>query len=187
MHEPPQLPTGRTNRRVLVILAAVVLVGAVAGLLVWRLGGRTDTARPATARPTTTTTTTHPPAGVQPLAGHHFCVGSIRIYTNTDADMLRIAQTLGGDARAAGVFTRTKQEAYEEYQRVFADQPGLLTIARPEALPAEIDVLPAAQLNLARFADQLRVQFPAAQTVDWTPRAPTCPASGEWPTPTPTR
>jgi hypothetical protein len=121
------------------------------------------------------------------LAGHRFCSGSIRIYTNTDADMQRIAQTLGGDPRAAGVFTRTKEESYTEYQRVFADQPSLLNIARPEALPAEIDVLPAAHLDAARFADQLRAQFPAAQSVDWTPRAPTCPAGGEWPSPTPTR
>jgi hypothetical protein len=183
MHEPTEAPTGR----VLVILAVVILVGAVAGLLVWRLGGRTDTAplSTTTSRPVTTTTN-RPPAGVQPLAGHRFCGGSIRIYTNTDADMLRIARTLGEDSRSAGVFTRTKQESYAEYQRVFADQPSMLTAVRPEALPAEVDVLPATHLDLARFADQLRAEFPTAQTIDWTPRAPTCPASGEWPSPTPT-
>jgi hypothetical protein len=120
MHEPPEPPTGRTNRRLVGILAAVVLVGVFAGLLVWRLGGRTDTAQP-----------NHPPAGVQPLAGHQFCSGSILIYTNTDADMRRIAQALGADPRAAGVFTRTKQESYTVYQRDFADQPSLLTLARP--------------------------------------------------------
>jgi hypothetical protein len=173
MSEPQEPPTGRTNRRLIGILAAVVLVGVFAGLLVWRLAGRTDTAQP-----------NHPPAGVQPLAGHQFCGGSILIYTNTDADMQRIAQALGADPRAAGVFTRTKQESYTVYQRDFADQPSLLTLARPAALPAEIQVLPAANLDPARLADQLRAQFPAAQTVDWVPRATTCPANGEWPSPT---
>lgn len=169
-------PTGRANRRLAGILAAVVLVGAFAGLLVWRLGGHTDTAQP-----------NHPPAGVQPMAGHQFCSGSVVIYTNTDADMQRIAQTLGGDQRAAGVYTRTKLESFAQYQRDFADQPALLTIARPAALPAEIQVLPAAQIDLTRFADQLRAQFPTAQTVNSIPRAATCPADGEWPSPTPTR
>jgi hypothetical protein len=188
MHAPPQPPGGRTNRRVLVILAAVVLVGTFAGLLVWRLGGHTNTATPATTKPTTAspTMTSRPPGGVQPLAGRQFCGGGVRIYANADADMLRIAHALGGDSRAAGVFTQTKEEALAAYQRIFANQPSLLTLVRPEALPAEVLVLPATQVDLARFADQLRAQFPTAQTVDSTPRAPRCPASGEWPSSTPT-
>jgi hypothetical protein len=160
------------NRRVLLILTAAVLLAALAGLLGWRLSARPDTAAPATI-------------GVQSLAGHQFCGGSIRIYT--DADMLRIAHTLAVDSRSVGVFTRTKQESYVQFQRDFAGQPGLLTLARPAALPAEIDVLPATHVDLAQFADQLRSQFSAAKTVGWAPRAPTCPASGEWPSPTPTK
>lgn len=188
MHAPPQPSAGRTNRRVLVILAAVVLVGVVAGLLGWRLSGHTNTATPITTGPATASPTmaSRPPGGVQPLAGRQFCGGSVRIYTAADADMLRIAHALGGDSRVAGVFTQTKEEAFAAYQRIFASQPSLLTVARPEALPAEVLVLPATQLDLGRFADQLRARFPTAQTVESTPRAPRCPASGEWPSPTAT-
>jgi hypothetical protein len=181
MHEPAQPPDGRTNLRVLVILAAVVLVGAVAAVLVWRLGSRT--AAPATAN--------HPaaislPAGVQPLAGRAFCGGSIHIYTDTDTGMFRIAQALGTDPRTAGVFTVTKQESYTRFKQDFADQPSLLNIARPEALPAEVLVLPATHVDLAGFTAQLRTQFPTAQSIDSTPRTPTCPASGQFPPATPT-
>ncbi|HYS38231.1 MAG TPA: hypothetical protein VEO01_21645 [Pseudonocardiaceae bacterium] len=183
MYEPAQSPDGRTNHRVLVILAVVVLVGALVAVLVWRLGGRTDTAAPTNSP---ATTTNRSPAGVQPLAGRTFCSGSIRIYTDTDTGMLRIAQTLGTDSRTAGVFTVTKQESFTQFKREFADQPSLLNIARPEALPAEVFVLPAAHIDLAGFAAQLRTQFPTAQTVDWTPRSPTCPASGQFPPSTPT-
>ncbi|MPZ80865.1 MAG: hypothetical protein GEV28_10885 [Actinophytocola sp.] len=62
--------------------------------------------------------------------------------TDPDAPMRLAAEELRGDPRVEAVETETRQETFERFKEIFADQPDLLDVVRPEALPASVTLLP---------------------------------------------
>lgn len=83
---------------------------------------------------------------------------------DTDAEMEAVAARLRNDDRVDAVSTQTKMQAYERFKYVFANQPDLVKLARPEALPASVWAEVRGPLR-AELADQLRSEFPDAQEV----------------------
>ncbi|MFD2473654.1 permease-like cell division protein FtsX [Amycolatopsis silviterrae] len=101
-----------------------------------------------------------------------------------------VARVLRGDPRLLRSCTQTRQDGYARFRKMFANQPDLLDLLEPDAVPASVTVVPKNQADTEGFAEQLRVQFPAARKVsddtDFRSRItgpgyrdPTCPPSGE--------
>ena len=59
----------------------------------------------------------------------------------------------------------TQQEAYERFKQTFAQQPELVELARPEAMPASLTLLPAEGLYPGDLADALTDELPEIDSV----------------------
>lgn len=130
-----------------------------------------------------------------PLDGRQLCADLIKVDFGSDEDMRQAAEVLRVDTRTGRLFTETKQEAYVHFKEIFKDMPDLLADARPEALPASLQIVPRGQDDLHAWADELRARLPRATDVVANIRAdlaaqleaqgmepPTpCPPSGEFP------
>ena len=82
-----------------------------------------------------------------------------------DAAMLQAAEELDGDERIASVETETQQETYEQFKKNFAQQPELVKLARQEAMPASLTLLPADGLHPGDLADALLDELPEIDSV----------------------
>lgn len=82
-----------------------------------------------------------------------------------DAAMRQAAEKLDGDERIASMETETQQEAYEQFKQTFAQQPELVELARPEAMPASLTLLPADGLYPGDLADALTDELPEIDSV----------------------
>jgi hypothetical protein len=100
-----------------------------------------------------------PPDGRQ-LVTAYFQNGSV------DAEMRAAAEKLRDDDKAATVMTETQDEAYARFLKIFADRPDLTSLARKEALPASVNVLPVDGVSLNALADHLRDVLPKADDVE---------------------
>lgn len=87
------------------------------------------------------------------------CPGRVIVYFHTDEEMTAAAEKLREDPRVMLVQTETKAEAYKRFKEIFADQPELVELARPEALPASVRVRPADGIDVRRLTDWLREDF----------------------------
>lgn len=76
-----------------------------------------------------------------------------------DPAMRQAADALGEDDRIAWVKTETQQEAYQRFKEIFAEQPELLELARPEVLPASVTLLPAEGVYPGDLADAITDEF----------------------------
>jgi cell division protein FtsX len=86
----------------------------------------------------------------------------VDIYLHDDAELPQVqAKVLATHQDVESVTTQTKQQSFEELQRLFADQPDLLKTARAEAMPALVKVWPKAGLSASALGDKLTQQFPA--------------------------
>ena len=94
------------------------------------------------------------------------CLVRADLYVDTDAAMQELATALRGDQRVKWLTTRTKQQAYEEFKRVFADRPELVEVARPEAFPASVRVVLGQGTDPGRFGDDARKR---SADVDYRP------------------
>ncbi|SFP83989.1 hypothetical protein SAMN05421810_103574 [Amycolatopsis arida] len=145
-----------TGRRLPLVLAlGLVLVAVVAGAWVW--GGERR---------------------VRGAAGPIPCPREVVVSFRTDADMFAGAERVAGIVDVESVATETQQQAYERFREIFKDRPDLLEIARPEALPASITVLPTVSADRDGLVAALRAQLPMADEVDaldcfWAPAPPT--------------
>lgn len=81
---------------------------------------------------------------------------------DADANMEAAAGSLRADKQVAAVGTETRQRAFERFKEIFKDQPELLKLARPEALPASVYVLPIRGIRPEDLANRMRTQFPTA-------------------------
>ncbi|WP_246258337.1 permease-like cell division protein FtsX [Amycolatopsis anabasis] len=138
MTAPRRLP----SPQILAAIVVVVVAAAVAALVIW---GANRTV-PGTASPIP-------------------CPREILTYFHTDADMLA-AQDKVRDPRIQSTTSETQLQAYERFKVIFKDQPELVELARPEALPASITVFPTAEADREQLVAWLRAQLPAAQEVD---------------------
>jgi hypothetical protein len=104
-----------------------------------------------------------------PVAGPEGCGtnrNQVRIEfegADPDTPMLAAADRLRQDKQVVAIRTQTRPQAFEEFQRVFKDQPDLLKIARPEALPASIWLVTAHDTKPADLATRLQTDLPAAK------------------------
>jgi hypothetical protein len=81
--------------------------------------------------------------------------GDIEVFMTVDATPEQIdavAEGLAQDARVGSVDHLTKQDAYEEFTRIFADQPELLASTRPEALPESFRLIIADDADVDAIA-----------------------------------
>jgi len=122
------------------VLGVVAVVG-VTGMVVW-------------APAVTSTQAAAPRQCAQP--------DEVDIYLHDDADLSQVqAQVLATHQDVESVVTQTRQQTFEEFQRMFADQPDVLKTARAEALPAVVKVRPKPGASASALGDRLTRQFPA--------------------------
>jgi hypothetical protein len=108
------------------------------------------------------------PPGFQALSPEQYdkCVRTVVLYFNDsdpDQDMRAAADRLRGDERFESVEEETRQEAYVKFKETFADQPELVELARPEALPAAVHLMVREGTTAQQFEGELRVEFPEAE------------------------
>jgi cell division protein FtsX len=90
----------------------------------------------------------------------------IDIFFKADADMTRAADRLRTDPDVTKLVVETKQQSFERYKRLFADQPELLQLVRVEAMPARVGLEPAHNMNRVDLANKLKPMFPAGEVQD---------------------
>lgn len=126
-----------------------------------------------------------------PLAGHNLCA-SVAVYFRTDEEMRDAAGKFRDDPKARRVFVQTKAEAFARFKDVFKDQPELLQLTTPDALPASVSLLAVPGTDLDAWARELHARFPnadqvqvndlneAATRLNFTAPPPKCPREGEY-------
>jgi cell division protein FtsX len=133
-----------------VVLAAAGLAVVVAGAVVAIVLTRSDLT--ATA------------AG-QPAAGHGICATQVSIAVQTDEEAQQIIKALHADQRVDAAALQDKQQTYQIFETEFQDQPSLAALGRPEALPAQVWIRPAAGVDPNQLVKAYKAQFPTAQYV----------------------
>lgn len=86
-------------------------------------------------------------------------------YFENDADLRAAARKLRDDDRIAARDTQTKREAFARFKILFADQPELVKLARPEAMPASLWLLPAEGTTPADLVEWVRDTLPVVDSV----------------------
>lgn len=81
------------------------------------------------------------------------------MYTKGDPEMRQAADQLRGDPEVGSLAIEDRLAAYERFKVMFKDQPELVKLARPEALPASVWVAVAPGVDQIRFADRLRQEL----------------------------
>ncbi|OZM71130.1 hypothetical protein CFN78_21955 [Amycolatopsis antarctica] len=144
------------------MLALLVVVAAGAGIgvgaLLWAGGPETPVAERPPAYP----------SGYVRLTPEEYdrCVREVSVHFDGDAPdpvMRAAADRLRDDPRFESARPRTRQESYEEFRRVFADQPEVVALARPESLPATVILLVRRGGVGVRAQGDLRAEFPDAE------------------------
>jgi cell division protein FtsX len=87
-----------------------------------------------------------------------------------DARGRRTAQ-LRDDKRFESVREETRQEAYDRFKEIFADQPDLVENASPESLPASVQLVVRKGSTGKQVEGALREEFPDSEVTvrDWCP------------------
>jgi hypothetical protein len=145
-----------------VITALVAAVAAVTVIAVLNSGGGGGIADPRLAAQ----------ESVQPrdcVPGEMVAI----VYFDTDEEMTATAERLREEPSVAAVQVWTKAENFEHFKELFKDQPELVELARVEAIPASIQLLPVGRTSPDKLIDQVSDVLPAdadAQTVPCKPR-----------------
>jgi hypothetical protein len=144
---------------VAVLLVVAIGAGFGAGALIW--AGRVEQV--------------YPP-GYKALTQEQYdkCVRSVIVYFNggdPDPTMRAAAARLRDDERFESVREETRQQAYVKFKKTFADQPDLVELARPEALPASVQLVVRKGSTGKQVEGALREEFPDAEVTlqDWCP------------------
>lgn len=132
------------------------------------------------------------PSGPIPLGGREVCANTVTVVLNTDDEMTTVAEALRGDPRVTRSYAQTGQDAWEQFQRMFANQPELLEMTGPDGPSglgdrrAEGPDRPGSRrrpaprgVPAARFVkndNELLSRITGPKYTD-----PTCPSSGERP------
>jgi cell division protein FtsX len=163
MSDPSAAPAA-TGRRAPWWLVAVLLVVAVgagfgAGALMW--AGQVEKV--------------YPP-GYKALSPEQYdkCVRSVIVYFDSedpDPVMRAAAEELRDDPRFESVREETRQQAFERFKETFKDQPELVKLARPEALPASVQLMVRKGTTAKQAEPALRADFPDAEVSfqNWCP------------------
>jgi cell division protein FtsX len=92
----------------------------------------------------------------------------IDMYLKTDDEMRQLAGKLRDDQRVGELTTETKQQAYERFKRIFADQPDLANSSSPETMPAAVRLSPAEGTSKEELIGQLTAEHPEAEVRGYT-------------------
>jgi hypothetical protein len=108
------------------------------------------------------------PPGYQALTPEQYdkCARSVIVYfggSDPDPTMRTAAAQLRDDKRFESVREETRQEAYDRFKVIFADQPELVEKARPEALPASVQLVVRKGSTGKQVEGALRAEFPDAE------------------------
>lgn len=152
---PPPPPRRRRGLVWLALGAGVVLLAGGA-LTVW-LGTRPPAHHD------------HGPLPISDTQDHCYDNGRqsiITIYFNPpdpDPAARAEAEKLRTDQRISALGFEDQQHAFERFKVIFKDQPELVKLTRPEALPASVWVHPSDLISLDELTDQLRRELPSAE------------------------
>lgn len=93
---------------------------------------------------------------------------------DVDTAMREAVARLRADPRFESVRARTREEAFTEFKEIFADQPELLAVARPESLPASALVMVRQGNTAQQVEGALRKEFPGSEVTvqKWCPPPP---------------
>lgn len=122
---------------------------------------RCDEANKASSRRMPTAPSRTPPTNA-PVAGHAKCrvySEQVIVYFDTDAEAAAFVSEFRPDPRVGALTTETKAQAYERFKEMFASQPEVVEMARPEALPASVWLAVAPGSDRAAFAAELKSRF----------------------------
>ena len=116
------------------------------------------------------------PPGYQALTPDQYdeCVRTVIVYfdgSDPDPTMRAAATQLRDDKRFESVREETRQEAYDRFKEIFADQPDLVESASPESLPASVQLLVRKGSTGKQVEGALREEFPGSEVTvrDWCP------------------
>lgn len=134
-----------TVRKKYVVMAAVLGIVGIAGtgLVVWSPWSSPQTS----ARPC-----------VKP--------DEVDVYFTSDNQMNQAVGQVRAEHPDATVTGQTQQQTFEEYKRMFADQPDVLKLARPDGLPAVVKVVPNPGVPAGPVGDALSKQFPPPAKIE---------------------
>lgn len=145
-----------------VVAAAFVVavgVGVGAGALVW--AGQVEHV--------------YPP-GYHALTPEQYdkCVREMTIYfdgQDPDPQMRAAAAELRDDERFEGVREETRQQAFERFKEIYKNQPDLVKLARPQAMPASVHVMVRKGDTAKDRKSAIEATFPDAEVMiqDWCP------------------
>jgi len=150
--------SGRVRLWGAIAAAVIVLAGAVV-TVVLLADDTTGEAKAATRWVPPPPGKTCPPEG-RPVVVAYFEQRS------PDDPMRRAADKLRDDEKISTIDTQTQEEAYARFLVIFRDQPELTKLARKEALPASVSVLPVDGVSLNELATHLREVLTEADSVD---------------------
>lgn len=170
----PQVPAGSRRRLLWLIVAAVLVFGAGAGTAIFLLRDDEDTSARPWVPPKVESTHDvdnqydadddeyNSETGIQKRCLDNGGKQTVIAYfdgNDPNPAMRRAAEALREDDQIAWVRTETRQEAYRRFQEIFADEPELAKLARPEAMPASVTLLPADGVYPGDVADAITDEF----------------------------
>ncbi|ONI75078.1 hypothetical protein ALI144C_40675 [Actinosynnema sp. ALI-1.44] len=151
---PPPAPKRQPWLLYVIVLVAVAGAGVAVGALIWGGDSRNQATEPT-------------PEEVRVQAARDLCVRSVNMYFNdrsgADEKMRQAADHLRGDPRFEKVEALTKRENYEKFKRIYANQPELLDLTRPESLPATVNLVVRDGSTGEEVAGALRRKFAQAE------------------------
>lgn len=116
------------------------------------------------------------PPGYHALTPEQYdkCVRSMDVFfdgDDPDSVMRAAADKLRDDERFESVREETRQEAYEHFKEIFKDQPDLVDLARPEALPAAVHLMVRKGTTAKQVEKAMRAEFPGSEinVQSWCP------------------
>lgn len=155
-----------TTRSVLLVVGAL-LVAAVSATATLLITGDDD--GPPVAATTTVTSGPTTPSVEQVCleAGLDFVV---RVYFESDDANERMrgaAETLREHTQVNRISTETREQAYERFRELFAESdPELVELARPESLPASVEVVPVRGVTTEELARDLETVLTGWQDIE---------------------
>jgi FtsX-like permease family protein len=144
---------------VAVLVVVGVGVGVGAGALIW--AGQVSNVYP-------------PGFHALSPAEYDKCVRGVTVSFNgqdPDSTMREAAAQLRDDERFDSVREETRQQAYKRFRETFADHPDLADLARPEALPASVNLMVGKGSTAKDLKGALQREFSDAEVAiqDWCP------------------
>ena len=137
----------------LVAVLLVVALGAGIGAGAWIWAGQVEKV--------------YPP-GYHALSPEQYdkCVRQMIVYfdgPDPDQDMRAAAAELRDDSRFESVREETRQQAFKRFKEIYKDQPNLVDLARPEALPASVTLMVRKGTTGKQVKNALQAEFPDAE------------------------